>query len=146
MTRSISYQVNAPTRILTRPGQRPDPDFDPTRATPSTRILTRFDDVMMTSYLPGPMTSCWRHPDRILTRPDSDLCAFRRPVRARPTSVLDDLGTDALVSKCSTMWYIYFTCLKLLQIRKYVKNSMYAYFLGYFCVFSCISLWFWKYV
>ena len=50
-------------------------------------------------------------------------------------SFLGDLGTDALVLKFSTLWYIYFTCLKLLQIRKYVKNSMYAYFLGIFACF-----------
>ena len=112
------------TSSLTR--SEPDPGFDPTRST-----LTR-----STTQLPVPRASTRFHTRR----------AFWWRVRARVRSFLGNLDIYKLVSKFSTMWYIYFTCLKLLQIRKYVKNSMYAYFLGYFCAFSCISLWFWKYV
>ena len=60
---------------------------------------------------------------------------------ARPTSVLDDLGTDALYNVVY-LFYMFeaFTDLKI-RIEPYV-----CIFLEYLCVFSCISLWLRKYV
>ena len=102
------------TRSLTRLGQRPDPDIDPTRSTVNdpTRSTTRPGQ----RSTPGPVNSDpVNSPAACATR-----CHTRRTfwwrVRARVRVFLGNLDICKLVLKFSTMWYIHFACLKLLQI------------------------------
>ena len=90
-TRMLTDPVNDPTRMLTRPGQRPGlANVRPGQQTqqPVTRAATRFHTRR---------TFWWR-------------------VRVRVRVFLGNLDIRKLVLKFSTMWYIYFLCLKLLQI------------------------------
>ena len=109
MTSSLTRSL---TRLgcLIRLGQRPDPDVDPTRSTTRPECLTR----------PG------QRPDPVNADPVNSpaACAMRFHmrrafwwrIRARVRLFLGDLDIYVLVLKFSTVWYIYFACLKLLQI------------------------------
>ena len=89
-----------------------DPDIDPTRSTtrPDQRSTTRPDPVNADPVNLNP-AACTRAATRCHTRR-----AFWWRVRARVMVFLGKLDIYRFVSKFSTMWYIDFTCLKLLQI------------------------------
>ena len=108
------------TRSLTRPDQPPDPDIDPTRSTVNdpTRTLTRPRSTTRPDQrsTPDPVNSDpVNSPAACATR-----CHTRRTfwwrVRARVRVFLGNPYICKLVLKFSTMWYIHFACLKLLQI------------------------------
>ena len=114
-----------PIRILTRPGQRVNP------VNGQTRLGQRPDPTRSTvnrvkgQARPGQRsTGSTVKPDPVNTpRPcalAATRCHTRRTfwwhVRARVRAFLGNFGTYRFVSKFSTMWYIDFACLKLLQI------------------------------
>ena len=104
-----SYLTRSTTRFLTRPGQRPDPVNDPDQIFDPTRSTTR------TGQHPTRSTLTQQPVTRAATRFHTRRTFWWR-VRARVRSFLGNLGICKLVSKFYTMWYIYFACLKLLQI------------------------------
>ena len=117
----VTFDPTRPTRILTRPGQRPDPvNGQPGQRSTTRRVngQTRPGQRSTTRRVNGQTRPGQHSPEpvaRAATR-----CHTRRTfwwrVRARVRVFLGNFGTCRFVSKLSTMWYIDFSCLKLLQI------------------------------
>ena len=105
------------TRSMARPGQGPDPDIDRPGQRPDPK-LTR------PGQRPGPVNG--QRPTPVNSDPVNSpaacatRCHTRRTfwcrLRARVRVFLGNLDIYRFVSKFSTMWYIDFACLKLLQI------------------------------
>ena len=117
-------------------------------------MLARPDYVMMTSSGPDP------HPppdDVMLMSSGSDLYPTRLWTRFRPPR-LPTARAGASDVRFGRSWYqrahieMVYNVVYLIYMFEAVTNSkickeLYVcVFLGYFCMFSCISLWFWKYV
>ena len=109
------------TRSTTRPGCLTDPANDPTGMFDPTWSTARmFDLTRLTTRMLDPTRSTLTRSTAQQNVPRaSTRCHTRRAfwwrVRARVRSFLGNPDIYKLVSKFSTMWYIYFACLKLLH-------------------------------